>query len=119
MYYPNVVQSTAVAVHNLFIPVCSLTIEFFREIRMLFSPSRRFNQRKNDTVNIQLGPLCNYQSVQANDDLGRIRLGKSSILSQHERHLLSGILQVFTSRWNKHLAMDYRAMSIWTFRIHR
>lgn len=36
----------------------------------------RYNQRKNDTVNIQLGPLCNYQTTQTNASLGQIRIGK-------------------------------------------
>ncbi|CAF0916171.1 unnamed protein product [Rotaria sp. Silwood1] len=37
--------------------------------------SSRYNQRKNDTVNIQFGPLCNYQTTQTNNNLGRIRVG--------------------------------------------
>ncbi|CAF3743558.1 unnamed protein product [Rotaria socialis] len=37
--------------------------------------SSRYSQQKNDTVDIELGPLCNYETVQTDDDLGRIRIG--------------------------------------------
>ncbi|CAF3632430.1 unnamed protein product [Rotaria sordida] len=37
--------------------------------------SSRYNQRKNDTVYIQFGPLCNYQTTQNNVNLGQIRVG--------------------------------------------
>ncbi|CAF2512453.1 unnamed protein product [Rotaria sp. Silwood2] len=37
--------------------------------------SSRYNQRKNDTVNIQFGPLCNYQTTQTDNSLGQIRVG--------------------------------------------
>ena len=36
----------------------------------------RYNQRKNDTVYMQFGPLCNYQSSQTDNTLGQIRIGK-------------------------------------------
>lgn len=42
----------------------------------MFFSFNRYNQRKNDTAYIQLGPLCNYQTVQTNNNLGRIRIGK-------------------------------------------
>jgi hypothetical protein len=48
-------------------------INLIQEIFILFC---RYNQRKNDTVNIQFGPLCNYQTTQTNSNLGRIRVGK-------------------------------------------
>ena len=63
-----------------------------RSTMSLFS---RFNQRKNDTVLIQFGPLCNYQTNQTNADFGRIRLGKDfsvrSARYETASHVSSGV----------------------------
>ncbi|CAF2076674.1 unnamed protein product [Rotaria magnacalcarata] len=74
----------------------------------LITYSSRYSQRKNDTVDIQLGPLCNYASVQTDDNLGRIRIG---VYVKIETSLGNG-QSTYVG-----LDVDYASLNVWTGQI--